>query len=145
MGAPPETWKAAVCVDSPNISRAVRRSLDDLGWDYDRDRSVHNFSKLILFITLPQMSYVFQFLVRAPIEIVINCYDERPSYAGDIHFIEIKGITEENVPRVRKFLNIFARHLGKKPYEIGWKERFRAGLLARPHLTARREWSRWGI
>src|SRR5512139_725845 len=67
MVEPPETWRAAVCVDSPNISRAVRRALDDLGWDYERDRSQHHFSKLIFFVTIPQMSYVFQFLVRAPI------------------------------------------------------------------------------
>ena len=145
MARPPEIWRAAVCVDSPNISRAMRKALDELGWEYERDRSHHNFSKLMVFIMIPQMSYVFQFLVRSPIKIVINSYDERPTHAGDIHYLEIKGLDRKNAREVRRLLHVFEEKLGMKPYHFHWKERFRAGLLAKPHLEAPREWSRWGI
>jgi hypothetical protein len=145
MVTPPETWRAAVCRDSPNVSKAIRKVIDNMGWEYERDRSHHNFSRLMLFITMPQMSYVFQFLVRDPVEIVINCYDERPTHASDIHYLEIKGLTKRNAPMVRKMLQGFVDELGMRPYDFHWKERFRAGLLARPHMEARREWSRWGI
>jgi len=145
MAVPPETWRAAVCTDSPNISKAMRRALDGLGWEYERDRSHHNFSKLMFFITMPQMSYVFQFLVRDPIEIVVNCYDERPTHAAEVHYLEIKGLSGKNARKVRELLQRFAEEMGRKPYDFHWKERFRAGILARPHLEARREWSRWGV
>jgi hypothetical protein len=145
MTSPPSTWRAAVCYDAPSISKVVRETLDDLGWEYDRDRSIHSFSRLWIAISMPAVSYVFQFLVRAPVEVVINVYEEKPSHAADLHFIEIKGITKKNAPLVRKFLQNLSSSLPKKPYRFHWTERFRAGFLNRHHINARREWGKWGI
>jgi hypothetical protein len=145
MSKPPSTWRAPVCFDAPSISRVARETLDDLGWDYDRDRSIHSFSRLWVFISMPAVSYVFQFLVRDPVEIVINVYEEKPSHAAELHFLEIKGITKKNAPKVRKFLQKFASSLPKKPYNFHWTERFKAGFLNRHHMNAKRDWGKWGI
>jgi len=145
MAYPPETWKAALCVDSPNISKAMRLALDELGWEYERERSNHHFTRLMVFITMPQNSYVFRFNVNSPARIVIDCYDERPTHVGEIHYMEIRGLDRKNARSVRELLQTFANKLGRRPYDFHWKERVRSGLLSRPHLEARREWSRWGI
>jgi hypothetical protein len=145
MSVPPSTWRAAVCFDAPSISKVVRETLDDLGWEYDRDRSVHSFSRLWIAISMPAVSYVFQFLVRGPVEVVINVYEEKPSHAADLHFLEIKGLDGKNAPKVRRFLQEFASKLPKKPYRFHWTERFRAGFLNRHHMNSKREWGKWGV
>ena len=145
MAGPPNTWRAAVCYDAPSISKIVRETLDEMGWKYDRDRSIHSFSRLYVAISMPAVSYVFQFTVRAPIEIIINVYEEKPSHAAIIHFIEIKRIDGKNAPKVRRFLQKFASSLPKEPYRFHWTERFKAGLLNRHHINAKREWKKWGV
>ncbi len=99
----------------------------------------------MVVLAVPAVAYVFQFIVREPVEFIINIYDEKPTHAAEMHFIEIKGINKKNAPRVRKFLQIFAASLPRKPYQIHWTERFKAGLLNKDHLNAKREWSRWGV
>lgn len=145
LATPPEKWRAAVCYDSPSITRIVRETLDDLGWKYDRDRGLHHFSRLIVILAIPSNTYVFRFIVNEPLEVVIDVYDERPTHTGDIHFIEVDGLSGKNAPKVRRFLQEFASKLPKKPYEFFWKERFRAGFLNKDHVRSKREWSRWGV
>ena len=145
MSHPPSTWRAAVCYDSPSISRKTREALDTLGWTYDRDRSERHFSKLMVVIAIPQASYVFQFLVRDPGKFVINVYDEKPTHSGLVHYIEVKGITKKNAKHVRRFLQTFSDSLPRKPYRIFWVERLKLGFIRFEHITAKREWSRWGI
>ena len=145
MSDPPSTWRAPVCFNAPSNSRMVRETLDRLGWTYDLDRSMHSFSRLMLVLAVPAVSYVFQFLVREPVEFVINVYDEKPTHAAELHFIEVKGITKNNAPKVREFLQEYAGSLPRKPYQIHWTERFKAGLLNRHHINAKREWKKWGV
>lgn len=145
MSTVPVKWRAAVCYDSPSITRMVRKTLDDMGWKYDRDRSMHHFSRLMVVIAIPSNSYVFRFIVREPVELVVDVYDEKPTHAGDIHFIEVDGIDNSNAPKVRKFLQSFAGNLPRRPYDFFMVERFKAGFLNRYHMRARREWSHWGI
>jgi len=141
----PSTWRAAVCYDSPSITKLVRETLDEMGWTYDRDRALHHFSRLMLVIAIPSNTYVFRFIVREPVELVMDIYDERPTHSGDIHFIEINGIDGINAPKVREFLQRFSTKLPRKPYGFFLVERFKAGFLNRHHIRARREWSHWGI
>ncbi|MBN1539679.1 MAG: hypothetical protein JW939_05995 [Candidatus Thermoplasmatota archaeon] len=145
MALPPSSWRAAVCYDALSISRIVRETLDGLGWKYERDRTVHSFNRLWVAISMPAVSYVFQFIVSEPVELVINVYEERPNHAAELHFLELKGVNSKNAPKVRKFLQAFASSLPKKPYNFHWTERFRAGLLNRHQIDSRKEWGRWGI
>ncbi|MEA3558979.1 MAG: hypothetical protein U9R75_06970 [Candidatus Thermoplasmatota archaeon] len=145
MAVPPEKWRASVCYNSASIAKKVRETLDELGWEYERDRSIHSYARLWIVISLPSVTYVFQFFIRTGNGFVINAYDERPTHAGELHFIEIKGITKKNAKDVRKFLQLFARSLPQKPYNFHWKERFRAGFLNREHIIAKRKWGQWGV
>ncbi|MBN1391066.1 MAG: hypothetical protein JXA22_10545 [Candidatus Thermoplasmatota archaeon] len=145
MASPPSTWRAAVCYDAPSISKVVRETLDGLEWKYERDRTVHSFNRLWVAISMPAVSYVFQFIVSEPVELVINVYEEKTSHAAELHLLELKGIDRKNAPKVRKFLQRFASSLPKKPYRFHWTERFKAGFLNRAHLNAKREWGRWGV
>ena len=145
MSKVPTKWRAAVCYDSPSVTKMVRKTLDDLGWDYDRDRAMHHFSRLMVIIAIPSNTYVFRFIVKKPVEFVIDVYDERPTHAGDIHFIEVDGINSSNAPKVRKFLQLFASNLPRKPYSFYPVERFKAGFLNKYHMRSRSEWSHWGV
>ncbi len=145
MSNPPNKWRAAVCFDSPSITRILRQTLDDLGWSYDRDRALHHFSRLMVVIAIPSNSYVFRFNVKDPVKLKIDVFDERPTHAGDIHFLEIQGITSTNAPKVRKLLNTFSNNLPRKPYDFFFVERFKAGFLNRHHMSSKRQWSKWGV
>jgi hypothetical protein len=145
MATPPEKWRAAVCYDSPSITKIARKTLDSMGWEYDRDRALHHFSRLMVIIAIPSNSYVFRFKVNYPVDLIIDIYDERPTHSGDIHFLEVDGITRKNARFVREFLQDFSKNLPKKPYEFFMVERFKAGFLNRHHMSARRQWSRWGV
>jgi hypothetical protein len=145
MSMPPGRWRAAVCYDSPSVTRIVRETLDEMEWSYERDRALHHFSKLMVVIAIPSNSYVFRFKVNEPIQLKIDVYDERPTHAGDIHFLELDGITPSNAPKVRRFLQRFSEKLPRKPYSFFMVERFKAGFLNRHHMISRREWSRWGV
>ena len=145
MTAPPEVWRGAVCYESPLISKMIRETLDEMGWIYERDRTEHHYTRLMVAITMPSASYVFQYIVKDPIDVIINIYDEKPTHTGISHYVEIKGLTSKNAPRIRKFLGKVADKLPRKPYDFFWQERFRTGILFRDHLVAKREWGRWGI
>jgi hypothetical protein len=99
----------------------------------------------MVVMAIPSNSYVFRFRVREPIDLTIDIYDERPTHSGDIHFMELDGINQRNAGKVRAFLRSFSENLPRKPYEFFMVERFKAGFLNRHHMSARREWSRWGI
>ncbi|MCU0799356.1 MAG: hypothetical protein MUC62_06755 [Candidatus Thermoplasmatota archaeon] len=142
---PPETWRAAVCFDAPSTASKLREAMDALGWDYERDRGMHHFSRLYIVISMPTNSYTFRFNVKRPIKVQIDVYEERPNHSAELRFVEVKGLDRKSAPKVRELLNEFAAMLPRRPYEFFWQERFRAGLLNRHHLTARREWSRWGL
>jgi hypothetical protein len=142
---PPERWRAAVCFDAPSTASKLREAMDALGWTYERDRGMHHFSRLYIVISMPTNSYTFRFMVLKPIKVQIDVYEERPNHSAELRFVEVKGLDRRNAPMVRKLLNEFASSLPRKPYAFFWQERFRAGLLNRHHLTARREWGRWGI
>jgi len=145
MAVPPSTWRAAVCFDAPSISKVVRETLDELGWKYDRDRTIHSFNRLWVAISMPAVSYVFQFIVKDPVDLIINVYEEKPTHAAELHFLELKGLSSGNAPKVRRFLQEFSSSLPKKPYKFHWTERFKAGLLNRHHINSRKEWGRWGV
>jgi hypothetical protein len=52
MAKLPIKWRAAVCYDSPSVTKMVRKTLDDLGWKYERDRALHHFSRLIVVLAI---------------------------------------------------------------------------------------------
>lgn len=142
---PPETWRAPVCYDAPSTASKVRSALESLGWDYSRERGLHHFSRLYVVIAMPSNAYTFRFDVERPVKVRIDVYEERPTHASELRFIEISGLNRKNAPKVRELLQEFASALPRKPYEFFWQERLRAGLLNRHHLTARREWGKWGV
>ena len=145
MVKPPGTWRAAVCYDSPSISRVVRETLEGLGWEFERDKGLHHFNKMMVVIAMPQASYVFKYIVKKPVRFSISVYDEKPTHSGVVHYIEVDGITKENAPKVRRFLQGFAGSLPREPYDFFWVERVGLGLIRPEHLTAKRRWASWGI
>ena len=145
MVAPPSIWRAPICYPSPIVAAKARETLDSLGWKYERDRGLHHFSRLYIAISIPSNSYVFQFLVGDPVSVVINVYDERPTHTGELHFVEVKGITRRNAPSVRLFLQELAGSLPRRPYQFFWVERFKLGFLNRAHMLAKSDWAHWGI
>lgn len=142
---PPDTWRAPVCFDAPSTASKLREAMDHLGWEYERDRGMHHFSRLYIVISMPTNSYTFRFKVKRPVKVQFDIYEERPNHSAELRFVEVKGLNRKSAPRVRELLNEFADSLPRRPYDFYWQERFRAGLLNRHHLTAKREWSRWGI
>ena len=79
-------WKSAVCYNSKNMAKITRETLDELGFEYERERSYKSYSKLMVVLPLPKFSYIFQFKISEPAQFIINIYDTKPTHSGDLHF-----------------------------------------------------------
>ena len=140
-----DTWCAAICYNARSIAGLLRESLEELAYEYTREKSEKNFTRLVVIVPMPQLSYVFQFRVSKPSEFIINTYDVRPTHSGEVHFIELQGLNEDNLGDARKVLTLLTEKLPRKPWKIFWAERLRYGILTPEYLEAKSAWYRMGI
>ena len=138
-------WHSAVCYNSKSMAKITRETLEELGYKFERERSYKPYSKLLIVFPLPRFTYVFQFKVLEPAEFIINIFDTKPTHSGDLHLMEILGITPENQKHVKKYLKTLADNLPRKPWKFFWAERFRYALAAPEYLKAKKAWLEMGV
>jgi hypothetical protein len=140
-----DSWRAAICYNARSIAGLLRESLDELKFDYTRDKSEKHFTRLVVIVPLPQLSYVFQFKVNKPSEFIINTYDVRPTHSGEVHFIELQGLNEDNLNDARAVLKQMVEKLPRKPWKFFWAERLRYGIIMPEYMEAKSTWYSMGI
>jgi hypothetical protein len=140
-----DSWRAAICYNARSVAGLLREALEELKFEYTREKSEKNFTRLVVIIPMPQLSYVFQFKVHKPSEFIINTYDVSPTHSGEVHFIELMNLTENNLNDARRVLKLLAEKLPRKPWKIFWAERFRYAIMAPEYLEAKSAWYSMGI
>lgn len=148
MGKPKKikpNWRAAICYNARSVAALLRETLDELNFEYTREKSEKNFTRLAVVIPMPQLAYVFQFRVIKPHEFIINTYDTRPTHSGEVHFIELDDLNEQNMDSARSVLRGLVAKMPRKPWKIFMGERFRYGFLAPEYLDAKSSWYSMGI
>jgi hypothetical protein len=140
-----DTWQAAVCFNARSIAGLLRESLEELEFEFTREKTERHFTRLLIVMPVPQYAYVFQFKVTKPSQFIINTFDLRPTHAGEVHYIEIQKLNKNNLKDVKTVLKHLADKLPRKPWKIFMAERLRYGLLAPEYLEAKSAWYSMGI
>ena len=140
-----DEWRAAVCINARSIALLIRETLDELGFKYTREKSHKSFTRMAVIVPMPQFAYVFQFKINNPSEFIINTYDTRPTHSGEVHFLELQNLTENNLEDAKKVLLHFAEKLPRKPWKFYFSERFRYGFMAPEYIEAKSAWYSMGI
>jgi hypothetical protein len=138
-------WHSAVCYNAVNMAKSIRETLEQLGYQFERERSYKAYSKLMVVFPIPKYSYVFQFKVKEPSEFTINIYDTKPTPSGELHLIEILEINKNNKKHVKKFLSALKESLPRKPWQFFWSERLRYAIAAPEYLRAKKAWREMDI
>lgn len=138
-------WEATMWMSSRDAAALMRQTLDELGYSYRRDATEKAFTSIMVLVPLPQVSYVFQFIVLEPSKFLVNLYDTRPRHGALFHHIEVKGIDERNLGDIKRLLKEFSARMGRKPYDFPLSQRFRGGFLSGEFFSAKRRWSLWGV
>jgi len=140
-----EHWRAAICYNARSVAGLLRESLDELGFEYTREKSEKNFTRLVVIVPMPQLSYVFQFKLTKPSEFIINTYDVRPTHSGEVHFVELQNLNSDNLKDAQAVLTRLAEKMPRKPWKFFWTERFRYAILAPEYLESKSAWYSMGI
>jgi hypothetical protein len=127
------------------MAKITRKTLVQLDYEFDRDRTYKPYSKLMVIFPLPRFSYVFQFKINKPSKFVINYYDTKPTHSGDLHLMEILDITPENLKDIKRFLLELSNNLPRKPWKFFLSERFRYAFAAPEYLRAKKAWRFMGV
>ena len=138
-------WSAAVCVDARTAAGLIRESLEGLGYGYTRDMADRPFTKFMLIVPWPKFAYVFQFKVHSPSEFLVNIFDTQPTTSGNVHMIEVRGVTPSSVRGVVRLMRRFRRRLGRKPWDFDRAGRMQTGFLLSEFTSARRRWRAVGV
>lgn len=138
-------WRSAICYNAQSVAKILRELLDALEFKFTREKSQKHFTKLMMILPMPRFAYVFRFIVSSPSKFVINTYDIQPTSSGELHFIEVQGITNDNLADVQKVLDSLASALPRKPWDFFWSERFRYALLASEYRKAKKAWNKMGV
>jgi hypothetical protein len=123
----------------------MRESLGALGYTYTRDMAHRPFTTFMLIVPWPKFAYVFQFRVEAPSQFLVNIYDTQPTTSGNVHMMEIRGVTPSSVRGVVRLMRRFRRKLGRAPWDFDPAERMQTGYLLGEFTSARRRWRAVGV
>jgi hypothetical protein len=138
-------WSSTLCFDARFNAAVLRRSLEELGYTFERDKEEKHYTRMMVIIPFPQYAYVFKFKVTTPERFDVLLYDTKPNHGGILHHIEIKDIDQQNLKAVKKLMKRFARNLKRKPYKFFLSERIRTGLITPEFLTSKSHWKRIGV
>ncbi len=135
-----DSWKAAVSVPSQEMARIARRTLNEMGYGFSRDRTYKNFTRFAVVIPIPEAAYTFRFWVEEPTPFVLDLYSTRPTHTGVVHFVEVHMIEDEE--DVRRFLRGLVERMPRLPWKFTFMDRFKYGFVVPEFVTARRKWRR---
>jgi len=136
-----KTWESPMAFKAQDMADLVHKVLDRLGYKYERETGKKHYTKLYVIMPTPQYAYVFRYLISEPIELKIDLYDTQPTHASLMPFIEIEGITDDNINQVRAILNELRKDLPRDPWLFTMGQKFQHGFLMPEFRRARKAWT----
>lgn len=139
------SWQSPVSVGVLESAGAVRAALEDLGWPYERRKSVRLYSKFAVAVMLPKGAYVFQFKVTGKPDTTVETWETEMSPGARIAHLKVEGETASDPAQLRAFLDLYRRAAGKDPWRFSAGERSRAGFLLPEFSRAKKAWAAAGF
>lgn len=140
-----QVWESPVSISAIDSAGAVRAVLEELGWPFERHKSMKLYSKFALVIMLPRGAQVFQFKRKEPSSMLFETWETELAPGSRIARLRIEGFTVSEEEEVRRFLQLYRRAAGRDPWAFTFGERSRAGYLLPEFRQAKRAWAKFGF
>ena len=140
-----ERFESAVAVPVVESAAAIRASLEDLGWTFERRKSSRIYSKFTVVLMLPKAAHVFQFVVKGGPDFTIETWSTDVAAGARLTFLRIEDLEASDTPKAAAFLETYRRAVGKDPWRFSAGERGRAGYLLPEFGRAKKAWASMGF
>ena len=138
-------WKSPVSYSALRMARLIREAMEELGWEFQRESGEKVYSRTVVIVPTMKATHVFRYVVKKPVEIVIETYDTKPTHSSYMPYLEIRNLTHRDVPKVKKMLKIVVGDLERPPWVFTLTQRINHGLLMPEFKNARKAWSVFGF
>ena len=127
----------------PDRAAALRESMEELGWTFERERSERIYSRFSIVMPLPKVAYVFRFVVTDPLDgVKVDTWEMRLTHRGDISYLSVDGYTYEELRHVQRLLQELVGRLPRRPWDFPLGQRLEAGLWIPEWSQSRKMWQR---
>lgn len=135
------TWETPTANKTTHVAIALRESMEELGWDFVRERSERIYSRFAVIMPMPKVAYVFRFRVLSPLDDVkFDTWEMRLTHRGDISFLRIDDYRYEDLGIIQKLLRELVQHLPRRPWDFPLGQRLEAGLVIPEWRQAKKQW-----
>jgi hypothetical protein len=134
------SWRSAISFSAQSTATVLRKTLEELGVRFIRQKSERSYSQLYAVVPFPRVAYVFRFRVAGPHELVIDLYDTYPGTSGALAFMEIPDVNDGTIDTAREILRALASRTPRPPWKFTAAQRLQHGLLDLEVIRARRNW-----
>jgi len=143
---PPEgdTWTSPVCFDAKSLSQLLHESMDELGFKFERRQADKLYQQLMVVMPMPRTAYVYRFDVSKPVKVWIDLYDIKPSHAGILPYMDIIGLTDKKIPKLKALFDNLIKKLPRPPWQFSLTQRFQHGLIIPEWRRAKKAWRKLG-
>ena len=144
--AQPMKWDAPMANKVTHVAVALRESMEELGWTFERERSERIYTRFSIILPMPKVAYVFRFRVNTPLDdVVIDTWEMRMTHRGDISFLSVDDYTYDDQGKVRELLHELVDRLPRRPWDFPLGQRIEAGLWIPEWSRSRTMWQRMGF
>lgn len=131
--------------NAQSIASILREVLEELNFEFDRERIQKHYTQIMVLIPLPKFAYTFRFVIKAPSEFIIDIYDAKITHSAEMHYIELENISSESIENARLVLKKLTDKLPRKPWKFTVGQKFQCGFLAPDIIRAKKNWKKLGI
>ena len=140
------TWETPMSNRVTDVAIALRESMEELGWAFERERGEHIYTRFAIVLPMIKVAYVFRFRVLKPLPgIVVDTWEMRATHRGDISYLAVKDYRDEDLPAVRELLGELVERLPRRPWDFPLGQRLEAGLVIPEWSDSRRRWRQMGF
>lgn len=136
-----KTWETPMANNVTDVAAALRGSMEELGWKFQREKGEKIYSRFAVILPLARVAYVFRFRVTDPLDDVkFDTWEFRFSHKGDITFLAVDDYRFEDLDIVHQLLSELVERLPRRPWDFPLGQRMEAGLALPEWGSARRMW-----
>ena len=136
-------WETPMSNKVTHVAVALRESMEELGWQFERERSERIYSRFSIILPMPKVAYVFRFRVNDPLDdVVFDIWEMRMTHRGDISFLSIDDYKYQDLGRLQRLLRELVDRSPRRPWDFPLGQRFEAGLWIPEWGESRKMWQR---
>lgn len=136
-----KTWESPMSNLVTEVAVALRESLEELDWEFTREKGEKIYSRFSVILPLARVAYVFRFRVTDPLDDVkFDIWEFRFTHRGDITFLAVDDYRFEDLDLVHQLLSELVERLPLRPWNFPLRQRMEAGLALPEWGKARSMW-----